>query len=164
MREGQGINAAGSSSSGAFLNDMSAYGFAGGHCVDEAILALRDPNDPFVTPTESLKDGYGPSHDKEDDVADQHTQLMKNNEITYDEGHAQPVRPSDGEGGSRRSEVIRKVNSSFQILRPGTLDTAAGNGNDIEPKDDPKSGDKRVSRKLQKRGRASSRSSCTLEI
>ena len=145
-------------------NDMRAfYDSAGGQCVDEAIHALRDHNDPFATPDGSVKDGYGPLYDRGDDVANQHTQLMKDNEITYDEGHAQPLGSFDGHGSSRDPQVVRKVNSNFQILRPGTFDVTDEDDIASTQKEGIKDGEKRVSRKLQKRGRASSKSSYTLE-
>ncbi|KAG8533267.1 uncharacterized protein KY384_002050 [Bacidia gigantensis] len=50
-------------------------------------------------------------------------QLLDGAEIVYDEGHAQPFRSFQAE---RRSQVIRKINSGFEILKPGTLDAPKG--------------------------------------
>lgn len=130
---------------------------------DGGLLAYEEGGDPFDTPDDSVMDGRSSTFDRDNDIANQHTQLMDNNEITYDRGHAQPVHPFDGNRRLRRSEVIRKVNPGFQILRPGTLNAPDESNDPTGAKDESGRGKKRETRKLQKRERASSASSYSLE-
>lgn len=57
---------------------------------------------------------------------------------------------------ARRSHVIRKVNSGFEILRPGTLGVPRPSTDNTEWNGDVGDGIKRQSRKLQKKPRPSS--------
>ena len=123
----------------------------------------HETNNPFVTPYGTPKDERSAAFLIDDDIADQHTRLMDNGEIAFDQNHAQPFRPFDGNRRLRRSQVIRKVNSGFEILRPGTFKTPDQNVDGIEMMGDQEKDNKRDWRILQKRGRASSRSSYTLE-
>ena len=122
----------------------------------------KESSNPFLTPDGSVKDYPAESFHVDNDIADQHARLMDNNEVFREQDQTQVSQPFDGNRRLRRSQVIRKINSGFEILRPGTLefarqkDDAAMNG-DLE------GASKRESKKLQKRGRASSRSSYTLE-
>ena len=67
--------------------------------------------------------------------------------------NTEPLMPSDANEHARNSQVVRKVNSGFQILRPGTLDAPPQR---IHNEDGKKAGigNKQHSRKLQKKGRA----------
>lgn len=109
----------------------------------------------------SVKDGF--VFHEDDDIANQHTHLMDNNEIDYDQSHAQPLHPFDGNRETRNNQILRKVNSNFQILRSGTLDASRPSNDDSQWQIDLEAANKRSSKKLQKRGRASSKSSYTLE-
>ena len=123
-----------------------------------------EANNPFVTPDGSLKDYRAESLQNDDDIADQHTRLIDDSGITYDEDYAKPLQPFDNNRHLRHSQVIRKVNSGFQILRPGTLEISRQSNND----DKKSTGvfeetNKRAPKKLQKKGRPSSTSSYALE-
>ncbi|KAL9128396.1 MAG: hypothetical protein Q9217_002920 [Psora testacea] len=87
---------------------------------------------PFLTPTTTRVstdepvalvplDDIVPLEPTEDSSA-HHAQMLDNAEINYGEGHAQPIRPFDANRKTRKSHVIRKINSGFEILKPGTLD------------------------------------------
>ena len=89
-------------------------------------------NNPFLTPTMSRgsPDGIIPLAHLDDLVpsddtrgsATYHAQMLDSAEIAYDDGHAQPIRPFEASRQTRKSQVVRKVNSGFEILRSGTLD------------------------------------------
>ena len=132
--------------------------------VEGTTRSSKESSNPFVTPDGSVKNYPSDNLHVDDDIADQHSRLMDNNEITYEQDHAQPLRPFDGNRRLRRSQVIRKINSGFEILRPGTLNNTRQNNDDaIAVRKDLEGASKRELKKLQKRGRASSRSSYTLE-
>ena len=78
--------------------------------------------DPFATPESSPKEDRNPVI-VDAPPANQHSEMIDNGDIDYIQGHAQPLRPFDGNRQLRRSQVVRKVNSGFEILRPGTLAT-----------------------------------------
>ena len=59
----------------------------------------------------------------------------------------------------RRSQVVRKVNSGFEILRPGTLDQQRRSTDTADAQWDEEAGQKRQSRKLQRKRASSGRSS-----
>lgn len=120
-------------------------------------------SDPLGAPDGCIRNTDVSVLHEDDDIADQHTHLMDANELDYDGGHAQPLRPFDGNRQARNSQILRKVNSNFQILRPGTLDAPRPNNDHSGWQVDLEAANKRSSRKLQKRGRASSKSSYTLE-
>lgn len=117
----------------------------------------------FNAYNETRKDEHPSISSVDDDIADQHARLMHNSDNAYDRGHAQPLQPFDGNRRLRRSQVIRKINSGFEILRPGTLDAPHQSKEETEWTGDLGGANKRDSKKLVKRGRASSRSSYTLE-
>lgn len=143
------------------LNGMTVvYGPVDDAASNEAASNSQEERNPFATPDRSPKTGRDFSFQSDDDIADQHAQLMDTNEIVYDQGHAQPFRPFDGNRRLRRSQVIRKINSGFEILRPGTLDAPRQSNDNTEWTVED---GKRESKKLQKRGRALSRSSYTIE-
>ena len=110
----------------------------------------HEVNDPFATPETSPKEDRIPVM-VDAPPANQHSELIDNGDIDYIQGHAQPLRPFDGNRQLRRSQVIRKVNSGFEILRPGTLDTSRHS--DIA---DAREDYSRKPKKLQRRSRASS--------
>jgi hypothetical protein len=56
------------------------------------------------------------------------------------------------QNGERQSQVLRKVNSGFEILRPGTL------GEPTSPEEDDTAAEKRKPNRLQKRRKSSSAS------
>ena len=123
----------------------------------------HETGNPFTTPHGTPRDERTISFPTDDDIADQHTRLMDDGEIDFEQSHAQPLRPFDGNRRLRRFQVIRKVNSGFEILRPGTLDAPDQHADGIEMMGDEEKGNRRDWRKLHKRGRESSRSSYTLE-
>ncbi|KAL6717945.1 hypothetical protein ACLMJK_004030 [Lecanora helva] len=119
-------------------------------------------DNPFATPLRTPIDEHGTMM-MDNDIADQHAKLMDNSEIDYHHGHKQPLQPFEGHRQLRRSQVIRKINSGFEILRPGTLKSSGQDNEGIELANSNQGDGKRESKKLQKRGRASSKSSYTLE-
>ena len=107
--------------------------------------------DPFATPESSPKEDRNPVV-VDAPPADQHSEMIDNGDIDYIQGHAQPLRPFDGNRQLRRSQVVRKVNSGFEILRPGTLATPRQSSDITDVSEDYHSKPK----KLQRRSRASS--------
>lgn len=122
----------------------------------------HEGSDPLGTPSGFIGDGNIPVFHEVEDMANQYTHLIDANEINYDQGHAQPLRPFDGNRQTRNSQILRKVNSNFQILRPGTLDPPRHSNDFSSWRVDLEAGSKRDSKRLQKRGRASSKSSYTI--
>lgn len=113
--------------------------------------SIHEPSDPFATPETSPKEDRMPVM-VDAPPPDQHSEMIGNGDIDYIQGHAQPLRPFDGNRQLRRSQVIRKVNSGFEILRPGTLDTPRQSTDIADVREDCN----RKSKKLQRRSRASS--------
>ncbi|CAD6569467.1 MAG: hypothetical protein ASARMPREDX12_007863 [Alectoria sarmentosa] len=111
----------------------------------------REASDPFVTPETSPKEDRIPVM-VDAPPANQHSEMIGNGDIDYIQGHAQPLRPFDGNRQLRRSQVVRKVNSGFEVLRPGTLDTPRRSSDTADAREDYN----RKSKKLQRRSRASS--------
>lgn len=107
--------------------------------------------DPFATPESSPKEDRNPVI-VDAPPASQHSEMIGNGDIDYIQGHAQPLRPFDGNRQLRRSQVVRKVNSGFEILRPGTLATPRQSSDIADVREDYHSKPK----KLQRRSRASS--------
>ena len=118
---------------------------------------------PFLTPTVSRQSTEGTcplSHsnglvplDGASEPAIYHTQLLTDAEITYDDGHAQPLRPFNVNLPERKSQVVRKVNSGFEILKPGTLTTARQSTDVGSQWREETSKEKRSPRKLRKNDR-----------
>ena len=81
----------------------------------------------------------------------QHAQYINKGEIAYDDGHAQPLQPFNANRQSRQSQVIRKINSGFEILRPGTLDQPRESVDLTERKEE--TGGKGKPNKLQRKNR-----------
>ncbi|KAF2743118.1 hypothetical protein M011DRAFT_497116 [Sporormia fimetaria CBS 119925] len=71
----------------------------------------------------------------------------------YEPEEALHSEPQSGQSSQRQSQVLRKVNSGFEILRPGTLGEPPSPEEDRTP-----TGEKRRSKKLQKRRTSSSAS------
>ena len=124
---------------------------------------VSDESNPFLhhtDPRHSLEESLPLSHFDDPapvqvstEAAAHHTSLLNDGEIAYDIGHAQPLQPSDGNRPGRNSHVIRKINSGFEILQPGSLDIprqSADHGGEESLKE------KRSPRKLQKKGRRQS--------
>ena len=107
--------------------------------------------DPFATPESSPKEDRNPVI-VDAPPANQHSEMIDNGDIDYIQGHAQPLRPFDGNRQLRRSQVVRKVNSGFEILRPGTLATPRQSSDIADVREDYHSKPK----KLQRRSRAAS--------
>ncbi|KAL2043559.1 hypothetical protein N7G274_003866 [Stereocaulon virgatum] len=115
----------------------------------------HETSDPFTTPDGTPPDHHLPAFGLGNDSADYRAQNIVSNEVTYTPGHAEPLNPFDGNRQVRRSQIIRKVNSGFEILRPGSLDVPC-QSTDSAKWTAEESGNKRQSRKLQKRGHANS--------
>lgn len=113
--------------------------------------STRETSDPFATPETSPKEDRIPVM-VDAPPAIQHSEMIGNGDIDYIQGHAQPLRPFDGNRQLRRSQVVRKVNSGFEILRPGTLDTPRQSSDTADAREEYN----RKSKKLQRRSRASS--------
>ena len=113
--------------------------------------SVQEVNDPFATPETSPKEDRVPVM-VDAPPAIQHSDLFGSGDIDYMQGHAQPLRPFDGNRQLRRSQVIRKVNDGFEILRPGTLDNPRRSSDITDLREDYD----RKPKKLQRRSRASS--------
>lgn len=113
--------------------------------------SIHEASDPFATPETSPKEDRT-SVMVDAPPADQHSELIDNGDIDYIQGHAQPLRPFDGNRRLRRSQVIRRVNSGFEILRPGTLNNPRQSSDTADTREDYSQKPK----KLQRRSRASS--------
>lgn len=113
--------------------------------------SIHEASDPFATPEASPKEDRIPVV-VDAPPANQHSEMIGNGNIDYIQGHAQPLRPFDGNRQLRRSQVLRKVNSGFEILRPGTLDTPRQSSDIADVREDYD----RKPKKLQRRSRASS--------
>lgn len=113
--------------------------------------STHEVTDPFATPESSPKEDRNPVI-VDAPPANQHLDMIDNGDIDYIQGHAQPLRPFDGNRQLRRSQVVRKVNSGFEILRPGTLATPRQSNDMTDVREDYHSKPK----KLQRRSRASS--------
>ena len=113
--------------------------------------SIQEVNDPFATPETSPKEDRIPVM-VDAPPAIQHSDLIGNGDIDYVHGHAQPLRPFDGNRQLRRSQVIRKVNDGFEILRPGTFNNPRRSSDITDLRDDYD----RKPKKLQRRSRASS--------
>ncbi|KAK0509577.1 hypothetical protein JMJ35_007971 [Cladonia borealis] len=107
--------------------------------------------DPFATPPRRPSDEGVPVFHIDDDSTDY--PLMTHDGTTEHPVNAQPLVPVDASRKPRPSQIVRKVNSGFQILAPGTFDVPlqdnAGRKEDVP-------GNKRHSRRLQKRSRRNS--------
>ena len=121
--------------------------------------SIQEVNDPFATPETSPKEDRVPVM-VDAPPAIQHSDLIGNGDIDYVQGHAQPLRPFDGNRQLRRSQVIRKVNDGFEILRPGTLDNPRRSSDITDLREDYN----RKPMKLQRRSRASSGSIFTEDV
>lgn len=139
-------------------------------------------SNPFLTPSasqrQSMEEPLPLSHldalvplEVDGDATGYHSQMLRDAEIQYGDGHAQPPPILDApiqalyasdthnfepnrEG--RQAQVIRKVNSGFQILRPGSLALPRESiENPSEHRED-RQNDKKQARKLQKKGRRQS--------
>ncbi len=113
-------------------------------------------NNPFDTPEGSPSTSRMPAFNLDDDSANHHGHMTDQADGNYDQGHDEPLQPFDGKRRLRRSQVIRKVNSGFEILRPGTLGPPRQSIDITELSGDPGGGIKRQSRKLQKKPRPNS--------
>ena len=90
------------------------------------------------------------------DSAIHHAEMLNNAEIAYGEGHARPFRPFDPGRQNKKSQVIRKINSGFEILKPGTLDQPRQISETIAERNGEDFYDQRKPRKLQRKGRRGS--------
>ena len=113
--------------------------------------SVHEASDPFATPETSPKEDRIPVM-VDAPPAVQHSDLIGNGDIDYMQGHAQPLRPFDGNRQLRRSQVVRKVNDGFEVLRPGTFDRARRSSDITDLREDYD----RKPKKLQRRSRASS--------
>ncbi len=128
-----------------------AYGTGQHGSPDETKSSASAGKDPFATPTRSPSDDGAPVFHIDDDSTDY--PMMSYDGTTDQPSNAEPLMPVDASRQLRRSQKVRKVNSGSQILAPGTFD-APIQDNAGWRKDVP--GNKRQSRKVQKRGRANS--------
>ena len=123
-------------------------------------------NDPFLTPRESPTDeskdyfSNGPSFHNfvKTDPRTSQRQGLIGDSLPEDHEDSYPAQTDGSTLNARHGDVIRKVNSGFEILRPGTL----GQKNSQVPETyQPTGADnaKKHSRKLQKRMRSSTSAS-----
>ena len=106
---------------------------------------------PFATPPRRPSDDGAPVFHIDDDSTDY--PILSHDGTIDQPSSAEPQVPVDASRQLRRSQIVRKVNSGFQILAPGTFDAPIQN--DVGRKEGVP-GNKRHSRKLQKRSRANS--------
>ena len=121
--------------------------------------SIHDTSDPFATPETSPKEDRIPVI-VDAPPANQHSEMIGNGDIDYTQGHAQPLQPFDGNRQLRRSQVVRKVNSGFEILRSGTLGTPRQSTDIADVRKDYN----RKSKKLQRRSQASSGSNFVEDV
>ena len=107
--------------------------------------------DPFATPPRRPSDEDVPVSHIDDDSTDYPP--MTHDGTAEHRGNAQPLVPVDASRKPRPSQIVRKVNSGFQILAPGTFDVPLQD-NAGRKEDGP--GNKRHSRRLQKRSQRNS--------
>ena len=134
------------------LNGMTVAYEAGQHgSPNETKISAPEGKDPFATPPRRPSDGVAPVFHIDDNSTDY--SMMTYDGTTDQPSSTEPLVPFDASRQLRRSQKVRKVNSGFQILAPGTFDAPiqdnAGRKEDVP-------GNKRQSRKVQKRGRANS--------
>lgn len=107
--------------------------------------------DPFATPPRRSSDEDAPvSHIDDDSTA---YPILSHDGTTDQPSSGEPLMPIYISRQPKGPQVVRKVNSGFQILAPGTLDAPI---QDDAGKKEGVPGKKRHSRKLQKRSRANS--------
>ena len=107
--------------------------------------------DPFATPPRRPSDDGVPVFHIDDDSTEY--PMMNHDGINEHPTNAKPLVPVNASEQLRRAQILRKVNSGFQIMAPGTFD-APIQGNAGGKTEVP--GNKRQSRKLQKRSRPNS--------
>ena len=107
--------------------------------------------DPFATPSRRPSDNGALVFHIDDDSTEY--PMRTHDGATDQPSNTEPLVPVDASRQLGRSQIVRKVNSGFQILAPGTLD-APIQDNATRKEDVPRN--KRHSRKLQKRSRANS--------
>ena len=117
---------------------------------------VLEAGDPFVTPVATPSEDHLSKLSLDLNAADYHVPMIKDDSITYTQGHALPLQPFDANRQERQSQVVRKINSAFEILRPGTLDRSRQSSDISEGKLFTAIGDKRQPRKLQRKKRVSS--------
>lgn len=127
----------------------------------EQISPTYEEGNPFVTPNATPIDEHhtgtgfdGPFSNL--DLATHHAHNMENNEITHNQDTSQALHHSDVNRQTRKSQVIRKINSGFEILRPGTLDQPRQSNDFTELREVSETGRLRQAKRLQRRSRASS--------
>ncbi|KAK4691275.1 hypothetical protein P7C71_g5692, partial [Lecanoromycetidae sp. Uapishka_2] len=113
-------------------------------------------NNPFDTPEGSPIEGRMPALRLDDDSGFHHAPITDHITDTYDQDRTGKLQQFVGNGQLRRSQVIRKVNSGFEILRPGTLGAPRPSTDNSEWSGNLEEGTKRQSRKLQKKTRPNS--------
>ena len=118
---------------------------------NETKIPAPGGKDPFATPPGRPSDNRAPVFHIDDDSTDY--PILSHDGPNDQPSSAEPPVPVDASRQLRRSQIVRKVNSGFQILAPGTFDAPIQN--DAGRKEGIL-GNKRHSRKLQKRSRANS--------
>ncbi|KAL9104261.1 MAG: hypothetical protein Q9163_000757 [Psora crenata] len=128
-------------------------------------------SNPFLTPTHTPNnepaafvhlDDLAPFESNNDSTV-QHGEMFNNAEIAYGEGHAQPIRPFQANRDIRKSHVIRKINSGFEILKPGTLDQPRKNPDTAAKVSEHGPMKKKQPRKLQRKSRRNSAGGASLK-
>ena len=139
-------------------------------------------SNPFLTPSasrrQSVEEPLPLSHldalvplEVDGDATGYHAQMLRDAEIQYGDGHAQPpqifdtplqaLRASNTDNfepnrEERQAQVLRKVNSGFQILRPGSLAIPRPSIDSHSEHREDRQSDKNQPRKLRKKGRRQS--------
>ena len=139
-------------------------------------------SNPFLTPgasrRQSVEEPLPLSHldvlvplEVDGDATGYHAQMLRDAELQYGDGHAQPPQMFDApmqalhasntdnfepNREERQAQVIRKVNSGFQILRPGSLAIPRPSIDNHDDHREDRQSDKKQPRKLRKKGRRQS--------
>ena len=123
--------------------------------------------DPFKTPTgsplrgsavdEPAYTGFFPPRSSAEPVPERRIEHIGDEALPDEEQHYASDRGFSQ--NKRTSQVVRKVNSGFEILRPGTLDQQRRSIDVADGTWDEEAGQKRHSRKLRRKRASSGRSS-----
>ena len=118
-------------------------------------------SNPFLTPTPTNRKSNDeaiplshinnavPLHDQLPSTS--YSEPLDTADLTYEQDHAQPALSF--EANKRSSQVIRKINSGFEILRPGTFGAPKQSTDSGTDRKEVRFEDKKSLRKLQKKAK-----------
>lgn len=129
------------------------------HTFAGSLSPLNERHDPFQSPaTTPVADHSQEAPSFQSFV--NHTpgtrfETMDDAETFHAQDNALAIGIANSATQSRHSQIMRKVNSGFEILRPGTLDKPRQSGEVTEWNQDLEAGNKRHSKRLQRKRRDS---------